>query len=379
MEFGSSTSLIHLGNHRDVSGAVMPPIVLSTTFEREDDGLTLRQGYLYTRYDNPNRRALEAKLAHLENGADAICFASGLAAAMAVFHSLEAGDHVVLPDDIYFGVRNIIAKLYAKWNLHFTAVDMTDLAQVEAAIQPNTKVLWMETPSNPRVKVCDIAALVAIAQRHGCLTVADNTWATPYFTKPLDMGVDISLHSTTKYLGGHSDVLGGVLVFRERNERSTFLREYQKLGGAAPSPFDCWLMCRSLATFNARMPIHAANAMALAQYLAQHPKIEAVMYPGLPSDPQHAVAARQMHGGFGGMLSILVKGGQAEALKLCGNLHILRHATSLGGVESLIEHRRSVEGPDSPSPENLLRISVGLEDGQDLIRDFERALNEAAH
>jgi cystathionine gamma-synthase len=360
--YHTATALIHSGNHHDNSGAVMQPIVLSTTFERGEDGLSFPEGYIYGRYGNPNRKALETKLALMEGGAAALAFSSGLAAAMAVFHSLKPGDHIIFPDDIYFGVRNIVAKLYPQWGLEFTSVDMADLTAIEAAIRPNTRLVWLETPSNPRVKVADIAAIVTIAQRHNCLTAADNTWATPYFTRPIELGVDIVLHSTTKYLGGHSDIL------------VTWMRDYQKIGGAVPSPFDCWLLCRSLATFEARMPIHANNAMQLATFLSQHPGIEAVLYPGLESDPYHSVAARQMKDGFGGMLSILVKGGQEAALRLCSRLKIVRHATSLGGVESLIEHRNSIEGPDSPSPVNLLRISVGIEHISDLIQDFKQAL-----
>ena len=370
-----ATKLIHAGNPDDVNGAVMPPIVLSTTFEREEDGLGYRNGYLYSRYDNPNRRTLETKLALLENGVDSIAFSSGLAAAAAVFHSLKSGDHVILPDDIYYGVRNIIAKLYADWNLQYSVVDMTKPTKVEAAVKSNTKLIWMETPSNPRVKVTDIEAIVSIAKKHGCFTVADNTWATPFFTRPLEMGVDIVHHSTTKYLGGHSDILGGALIFAKMDDRHHFIRDYQKIGGAVPSPFDCWLLCRSLATFAARLPINASNAMALAQYLNKHPAIEAVLYPGLVTDSQHEVAKKQMKNGYGGMLSILVHGGQTAALRVCQRLEILKHATSLGGVESLIEHRKSVEGPDSVTPENLLRISVGIEDIDDIIRDFDQALS----
>lgn len=369
-----ATQLIHVGHFDDNSRAIMPPLVMSTTFERGEDGLSLPGGYLYSRYDNPNRHALEEKLAVMEGGVAAVAFSSGLTAAMAVFQGLRSGDHVILPDDIYFGVRAILENLFPDFGLTFTSVDMLYPEQVEAAIRPNTRLIWMETPSNPRVKVCDIAALVDIAQRHSCFTVADNTWATPFFTKPLEIGVDIVLHSTTKYMGGHSDILGGALIFKEQDARYEFTKRFQKYSGAVPSPFDCWLLCRSLATFAARMPLHAANAQRLAVYLEAHPHIERVMYPGLPSDPQHAVAKRQMHGGFGGMLSILVKGGQEKALALCGHLRIFRHATSLGGVESLIEHRHSVEGVHSPSPVNLLRVSVGIEDGSDLIADFEQAL-----
>ncbi len=370
-----STQLIHEGNFEDNSRAIMPPIVLSTTFERGDDGLSFPGGYIYSRYDNPNRHALETKLALMENGVEAVSFASGLSAALAVFQSLRSGDHVVLPDDIYFGVRAILEKLFPQFGLTFTSVDMLDPNHVEDAIKPNTRLIWLETPSNPRVKVTDIAAMVDIARRHGCFTVADNTWATPFFTKPLDLGVDISLHSTTKYLGGHSDLLGGALVFKAADARYEFIRTFQKVGGAVPSPFDCWLLCRSLATFAARMPIHAHNAMQLATYLDQHPVIETVLYPGLSGNPQHEIAQRQMTGGFGGMLSILVKGGREAALQLCSRLRIFRHATSLGGVESLIEHRQSIEGDQSPSPANLLRISVGIEAAEDLVADFTQALS----
>lgn len=369
-----STSLIHDGNIDDNSGAVMSPIVLSTTFERGEDGLSFPSGYIYSRYDTPNRTALETKLTMMENGVACVTFASGLTAAVAVFQSLGAGSHVILPDDTYFGVRAILMKLFPQFGITFTLVDMLDIQAVAQAVQPDTKLIWIETPSNPQVKVTDIAAIVAVAKKHNCFTVADNTWATPFFTKPLTIGVDISLHSTTKYLGGHSDVLGGALIFGKEDERYEFIRTFQKVGGAVPSPFDCWLLCRSLMTFAVRMPIHADNAMRLARFLATHPMMEAVFYPGLENNPQHEIAKRQMIGGFGGMLSVLVRGGQQNALKLCGALRLFTHATSLGGVESLIEHRRSIEGEESPTPANLLRISVGIEDADDLIHDMRQAL-----
>jgi cystathionine gamma-synthase len=370
----TETQAIHTGHFEDSSRAVMNPIVLSTTFERGEDGLSFPSGYIYSRYDNPNRHALELKLAALEGGEVAITFASGLTAAMAIFQSVGTGAHVILPDDIYFGVKNIIAKLYTHWGLTFSLVDMTDLEAIEQAITPQTKLIWTETPSNPQLKITDLQAVAKIAQAHHLLTVCDNTWGTPYFQKPLALGIDIVHHSTTKYLGGHSDILGGALIFKTHSPLSDFVRDYQKIGGAVPSPFDCWLLCRSLATFHARMPIHAANAMQLATYLEKHPKIEKVMYPGLASDPYHEVAKKQMKNGFGGMLSILVKGGQAAALKVASGLEIFKHATSLGGVESLIEHRKSIEGEASQSPENLLRVSVGIEHIEDLIADFEKGL-----
>jgi cystathionine gamma-synthase len=373
MEF--STRIIHEDNINDESGAVMSPIILSTTFKRGDDGISYPGGFFYSRYDNPNRHSLEQKLAKMENGAACVSFSSGLAAATNVFQSLKTGDHIILPDDTYFSIRTILDAMFGGFGLTYTLVNMTDHAAIEHAIRSNTTLIWMETPSNPSLKITDIAAVVAIAKKHNCFTVADNTWASPYYTKPTDLGVDISLHSTTKYLGGHSDILGGALIFKEANARYDRIRSFQKLGGAVPSPYDCWLLCRSLTTFVARMPIHSNNAMQLAEYLEAHPKIEQVLYPGLPSHPQHLIAAKQMINGFGGMLSILVKGDRSTALKLAANLKLFTHATSLGGVESLIEHRKSIEGELSPTVDNLLRMSVGIEDIKDLINDFEQALH----
>jgi cystathionine gamma-synthase len=372
MEF--STRIIHEDNIKDESGAVMSPIILSTTFERGDDGISYPSGFFYSRYDNPNRHSLEQKLAKMENGIGCVSFASGLAAATVVFQSLKTGDHIILPDDTYFSIRTILDTMFSGFGLSYTLVDMTDHAALRKAIQPNTKLIWTETPSNPLIKVTDLAAVVAIAKEHNCFTVADNTWATPFYTKPIELGIDIVLHSTTKYLGGHSDILGGALIFKESNQRYEFIKACQRLGGAVPSPYDCWLLCRSLTTFTARMPIHSNNAMQLAIYLEAHSKIERVLYPGLTSHPQHEVAVRQMINGFGGMFSILVKGGRANALKLATELKLFTHATSLGGVESLIEHRKSIEGDLSPTPDNLLRISVGIEDIKDLIADFEQTL-----
>jgi cystathionine gamma-synthase len=374
MKKGLSTNLIHLENVEHESGSVMAPIVLSTTFERQEDQLSFNDNFIYSRYDNPNRRSLESKLAFIENGKAAISFSSGLSAAMAVFHSIGSGSHIIIPNDIYFGIKKIIQQLYPHWDLTYTEVDMTDSASVEKVIQKNTKLIWMETPSNPSVKISDISAINTLAKKFNLITVVDNTWATPYHTQPLDMGVDIVMHSTTKYIGGHSDILGGSLIFKEENHTYEFIRQYQKIGGAVPSPFDCWLLCRSLSTFKARMKIHSDNAMGLANYLYSHKHIEKVFYPGLPDDLGHDTARKQMKNGFGGMLSILVKGGMEEALKVCKHLQIFKHATSLGGVESLIEHRKSVEGDLSTTPHNLLRISVGIEEIEDLVLDFDNAL-----
>jgi cystathionine gamma-synthase len=340
---------------------------------------------IYSRSSNPNRRAVEQKIAALEGGSDsgteAIAFSSGQAAMMSVMHLLDANSHVIIPDDIYYGTRALLENHYKRWGLTYSEVDMSDIANIKKAIQKNTKLIWIESPSNPSLKLTDIQAVTKIAKQRNILTACDNTWATPYFQRPLELGVDIVMHSTTKYFGGHSDMLGGVIVLNTSTSISMTntmdlvekIRDFQILGGAVPSAFDCWLLFRSLSTFAIRMPIHAKNAQKLADFLAKQPKIEQVNYPGLKSNAFHNVAKKQMEG-FGGMMSVLVKGGQTEAMKLASNLLIFKHATSLGGVESLIEHRFSVEGIHSRSPENLLRVSVGIEHIDDLIADFEQAL-----
>lgn len=369
-----STRLIHEHNIQNKEKAVVPPIFTSTTFERGESGTDFPGGYIYSRYNNPNRHILEDKIASMEEGAACISFASGMAAANAVFQSLQSGDHIIMPDDTYFAVKHLLNLVFSRMGINYTAVDMTNPANVSSHIKKETKLIWIETPSNPLLKITDITSIVEIATQHHCITVVDNTWPTPYFSKPLQLGADIVLHSTTKYLGGHCDLLGGALVFREQNETYQFIRDLQRLGGAVPSPHDCWMLCRSLSTFSARMPIHATNAMQLAQYLEQHPAIEKVFYPGLPSHPQHDIARKQMKDGYGGMISVLIKGDSKKALSEAGNLKYFKHATSLGGVESLIEHRKSIEGPNSNTPENLLRISVGIENINDLIEDWIQAL-----
>ncbi len=370
------TLAIHAGNHGDANtGAVVSPITLSTTFERDSEGNLVDGRDIYTRASNPNRRALEQKLAALEDGSEAIAFASGQAATLSVFHALGKDSHVLLPDDIYYNTKVIIDSLYQNFGITCTAVDMTIPKNIEEAIQTNTKLIWIETPSNPSLKISDIATIVQLAKKYSILVACDNTWATPYFTKPFHLGVDLVMHSTTKYFGGHSDILGGCIIFPINKSETLYqsIRTFQSVGGAVPSPFDCWLLNRSLATFAIRMPIHAQNALKLAKFLENHPEIEKVNYPGLSSNEFHGVAQKQMVGGFGGMMSILVKGGEKEALALASKLKLFKHATSLGGVESLIEHRYSVEGVHSASPQNLLRISVGIEHIEDLIADFEQA------
>jgi len=395
------TLAIHAGNHSDSAtgavstgavstgavstGAVVPPLILSTTFERAADGSIVEGRDIYTRASNPNRRAVEEKLATLEGGSEAIAFASGQAATMSIFHSLGGNSHVILPDDIYYNTKVIIDNLYSNFGLTCTAIDMTDLGAIKRAIKKNTKLIWIETPSNPSLKITDIQAVVKIAKAKNILVACDNTWATPFFTRPFEHGVDLIMHSTTKYFGGHSDILGGVVILPPASPlgvRATVatgaIRTFQTVGGAVPSPFDCWLLSRSLSTFAIRMPVHAQNAMKLATFLEVQPQIEKVNYPGLKSNEYHNVAKKQMRNAdgvpcFGGMMSILVKGGQKEAMELASKLRLFKHATSLGGVESLIEHRFSVEGIHSCSPENLLRISVGIENIEDLIADFEQA------
>ncbi len=381
------TVTIHAGSYTDDSGAVVSPLILSTTFERDETGNFIAGRDIYARASNPNRRALEAKLAALEGGIEAIAFASGQAATMSIFHALGAGSHIILPDDIYYGTRYQIESLYSHWGLSYTAVDMTDLNQIKRAIKKNTKLIWIETPSNPSLKITDIQAVVHIAQSKNILTACDNTWATPYFTRPFEFGVDIVMHSSTKYFGGHSDILGGCIILKDidslknKGFNSDLIRTFQTVGGAIPSPFDCWLLYRSLATFYARMPIHGANAMKLAMFLESHPKIEKVYYPGLKSNKSYKIAKKQMQnaGGvpqFGGMLSILLKGDETQTMKFASSMKIVKHATSLGGVETLVDHRRSAEGEHSLSPPNLLRISIGIEHIDDLIEDFRDALEK---
>jgi cystathionine gamma-synthase len=368
------TLAVRAGHAVDPStGAVTPPIHLSTTFERERDG-SYRQGYLYARMSNPGRQSLETALAALEGGTGAIAFSSGMAATHAVFQALAPGDHVLLPEDAYYTTLRLAREVFGPWGLESDACDMTDLAAVERLLRPNTKVVWVETPSNPLLRVVDIAALASRAHDVGARCVVDNTWATPLLQRPFSHGADIVMHSTTKYLGGHSDLVGGALVTRVEDDLSARLRVLQGLGGAIPSPFDCWLLMRGIRSLPWRMRGHCENARAVARFLSEHPAIEAVHYPGLPSHPGHAIAARQMSD-FGGMLSIQVRGGEQAALDLTNRLTLFTRATSLGGPESLIEHRASVEGPTTISPRNLLRVSVGLENADDLIEDLRGALS----
>lgn len=367
------TIAVHAGREIDLgTGAVMPPIHLSTTFERQPDG-GYTDGFVYTRTENPNRRALETCLAELEGGAVAAAFGSGQAATLSVFQALAAGDHVILPDDAYFGTGKLVLDILARWGLQASVVDLTKLDQVRAALQPNTRLIWVETPSNPLLKITDIAAVAEIAHAAGAVCAVDNTWPSPLGQRPLQLGADLVMHSTTKYLGGHSDILGGAVVARADDDFFARVRTNQTIGGAVPSPFDCWLLLRSIRTLPYRMRAHSEGAMRVAEYLADHPRVAQTHYPGLPTHPGHEIAARQMLA-YGGMLSIQVAGGMDEAMAVAARVQLFTRATSLGGVESLIEHRASVEGPTSKTPANLLRVSVGLEHPDDLISDLAQAL-----
>jgi cystathionine gamma-synthase len=367
------TLSVHAGRAIDPATAgIAQPIQLSTTFARETDG-SYPHGYTYTRSGNPARAALQDCLAALEGGALAACFASGTAAAMSVFQALGPDAHVVVCQDAYHGIIKLLGQLMEPWRLAVSYVDTTDLDAVRAAFTPKTRLLWVETPSNPLLKVSDLAALAEIAHARGALSICDNTFATPILQRPLEQGFKLVMHSTTKYIGGHSDAAGGAIIAAEENNFSNRLRELQTLAGAVPSPFDCWLLLRGTATLPLRIRTQADNARKLAQFLDNHPEIETVFYPGLPRHPGHAIAGRQMQA-FGGMLAFTARGGEAAAMRAAANVRLFTRASSLGGVESLIEHRRSMEGPQSHTPANLLRISAGIEHSDDLIADLEQAL-----
>lgn len=367
------TLAIHAGHTPDpTTGAVMPPIHLSTTFERNPDG-TYPAGYVYTRTDNPNRVALETCLTALEGGAAAAAFGSGMAAIAAIFQALAPGDHILFPDDAYFGAGRLVRELMAPWGLTYSVVNMADVDAVRAAMQPTTRLMWVETPSNPLLKITDIAAVAQIAHAAGARCAVDNTWPSPTGQQPLALGADLVMHATTKYLGGHSDLLGGAVIARAADAFFERIRLVQTIGGAAPSPFDCWLLMRSIRTLPYRMRAHSEHAQRIAEFLADHPAVESVHYPGLPGHPGHAIARQQMQQ-FGGMLSIQVRGGTDAAMRVAGRVQLFTRATSLGGVESLIEHRASVEGSHTTTPANLLRISVGLEHPDDLMADLAQAL-----
>ena len=374
---GLNTLCVHTAHAPDAAtGAVAEPIHLSTTFERNADG-SYPRGYRYSREGTPNRTALEACIASLEGGAGAAAFASGLAANMAVLELLGAGDLLVASQEGYYGSLKQFTVFAQRRGARIELVDLGDRAAVEATLAERggrARLLWIETPANPLLNIVDLRQLVALGHKAGALVVCDNTFATPVCQRPFDFGVDIVVHSATKYLGGHSDVLSGVVVVRESGEVLEALHQWQQMAGAALAPFDCWLLRRSLATLALRVRAQCAGALEVARFLAQHERIERVFYPGLPKHPGHTIAAAQMTGGFGAMLSVCVAGGEAAAMQVAGRTRLIKRATSLGGVESLIEHRASIEGPGSRAPANLLRLSVGIEEPQDLIEDLAQAL-----
>jgi cystathionine gamma-lyase len=374
-----ATRAIHVGQEADpATGATIVPIYQTSTYTQE--GLGQHKGYEYSRTGNPTRAALEECLASLEDCRYGLAFASGLAATTAVLSLLEAGDHVVSGDDLYGGTYRLFDKVLTRQGISFSFVDPRDPAEVEAAFRPETKLLWLETPTNPMLTLCDIAALSELAHGRGAAVAVDNTFASPYFQTPTALGADITVHSTTKYMGGHSDVVGGAVMTNSEDyhERMKF---YQNAAGGVPGPFDSWLVLRGLKTLAVRMRQHEENATAVAQYLQDHPEVESVAYPGLPTHPQHELAQRQMRG-FSGMVSFTLKGGAEAAYAVMKSVRVFSFAESLGGVESLLTHPASMTHAAMPKEEReargvtdgLMRLSVGIEDVEDLISDLDRAI-----
>jgi cystathionine gamma-synthase len=358
----------------ETTKAIIPPIYLTTTYIRDPDN-QYRTGYSYGRPHNPTNEHPEALLAALEGGAAALTFSSGMAAATSVFLALKPGDHVVAPNIMYWGLRKWLQTYAAEWGLKIEFVDGADVAAIAGAVQQGrTKLVWIETPANPTWPVTDIEAAAAVAHKAGALLAVDSTVATPLLTRPIELGADIVMHSATKYLNGHSDVVAGALVAARQDafwERIVMIRAGN---GAILAPLEAWLLLRGMRTLSLRVERACRSAAQVAAHFADHPRVSRVLYPGLPSHPGHAIAARQMSGGFGGMLSIRVAGGEAAAIATAARVQLWKRATSLGGVESLIEHRASVEGAGAPAPPDLLRLSVGIEDPGDLIDDLDQAL-----
>ncbi|AFL82904.1 cystathionine beta-lyase/cystathionine gamma-synthase [Belliella baltica DSM 15883] len=361
------TIAIHAGTKiSDSHRPAVQPITLATTFEHHEESV------IYARAANPNRNTLENVLARLEHGKVAAAFSSGNAAGMSVFQALNLGDHIIAPDDMYHGLRNQLTGMF-EGILSVDFVDMTNSENVRKAIKKETVLVWVETPSNPLLKISNIKEICAIAKEKNITVVCDNTFATPVFQNPLLLGADLVMHSTTKYLGGHSDIMGGALISKTEDAFWEKIRNVQISGGAVPSPFDCYMLTRSIKTLPYRMKGHAEHAGIIATFLQNRPEVEKVYYPGLKDHQGHETAASQMSG-FGGMLSFLVKGGAEKADQVISKLNYFTNATSLGGVESLIERRAASEGPDTKTPQNLIRVSVGLEHLDDLLEDLDQAL-----
>ncbi|KIF76424.1 cystathionine gamma-synthase [Streptomyces sp. 150FB] len=378
-QYNFETRAIHAGNTADpLTGAVVPPIYQVSTYKQDGVG-GLRGGYEYSRSGNPTRTALEENLAALEGGRRGLAFASGLAAEDCLLRTLlSPGDHVVIPNDAYGGTFRLFAKVVSRWGVEWSVADTSDPAAVRAAITPRTKAIWVETPSNPLLGITDIAGLAGIARAAGVKLVVDNTFASPYLQQPLALGADVVVHSTTKYMGGHSDVVGGALVVAD-TELGEELAFHQNAMGAIAGPFDAWLVLRGIKTLAVRMDRHSENATRIAEMLERHPRVSKVLYPGLPDHPGHEVAAKQMKA-FGGMISFLVgEGGEKEAVAVCDRAELFTLGESLGGVESLIEHpglmtHASVAGSALEVPANLVRLSVGIESADDLMADLKQAL-----
>jgi cystathionine gamma-synthase len=375
---GFNTRAIHAGQEPDpATGAVIVPVHLTTTYKQDGVG-GLRGGYEYSRSANPTRTALQEALAALEQGTHGMAFASGLAAEDTLLRTVcEPGSHIVLGGDAYGGTFRLISRVASRWGVEHSPADLNDLDALRAVMRPTTRVIWCETPTNPLLNIADIARLAEFAHEHGALLVVDNTFASPYLQQPLTLGADVVVHSTTKYLGGHSDVVGGALVTADA-DLAEQLAYHQNAMGAVAGPFDAWLVLRGIKTLGVRMDRHQANAARIAEFLLGHPEVASVLYPGLPDHPGHEIAARQMSG-FGGMLSFRLTGGEEQALKVCERAQLFTLAESLGGVESLIEHpgrmtHASAAGSPLEVPADLVRLSVGIEDADDLLADLEQAL-----
>jgi len=373
------TRAIHDGQAPDpATGAVVPPIYQTSTFAQSAPGE--HRGYDYARTGNPTRTALETAIASLEEGSYGLAFASGMAALTAVAYLLNPGDHVLLPDDVYGGTYRLFVRVLQRYGIQSTCVDMTDLTRVEAALTPRTRMVLVETPTNPYLKILDLARIAELSHGRDALVVVDNTFASPYFQRPLRLGADIVVHSTTKYLGGHSDVVGGAVVTSSREVYDT-VKFHQNAAGAVPGPFDCWLVLRGLRTLAVRMEAHARNAMRIAEFLKTHRGVSRVFYPGLPDHPGHEIVRRQMSG-FGGMVSFTVQGGEAAARAVAARVRVITLAESLGGVESLLDHpasmtHASLAGSPLQVDPALLRLSVGIEHPDDLVEDLQQALQAA--
>jgi cystathionine gamma-synthase len=382
MRMKLATQTIHSGYHADgPNQPVVPPLQPGTIWTHPEDGFDNRAGSLgYARYGNPNRNELEQILSKLEGGSSCTVYASGMAAIMAVLQAHAPGDHVLVCDDVYHGTRALLGGIMHRWGLHVTYVDATSLDAIAAAITPQTRLIWLESPSNPMMRISDIAGVCRLAAQHSARlghkirVGVDNTWATPVLQHPLQLGADLVMHSCTKYLGGHSDILAGAIICREDDDFALRLKETHKQVGAVLPAFDSWMLVRSIKTLVPRVRMHCENARQIAAFLDQHPHVEKVYYPGLPHATGHAIAREQMED-FGGMISFLVKADKPAILKGIRNAALIQVATSLGGVESLWEHRQSSEGPASATPVNLVRLSVGLEDPDDLIRDIDQVLH----